>query len=209
NNIGPTFSWCKSQALRLNCLVACGYVEKTLENNNLYNSMMIISPEGQLVYNTRKTFLYETDKTWATAGDGFGSWYCPWLERQISFGICMDINPNDFIAPWEAYEFATSVLENKSSLILFSSAWNDHNPEETSNSAMPTIQYWANRLLPIIDSLQSKKDGENCYFICSNRTGIERGTSFVGGSCVLELKSPSLLAKAGRFDEVVLLATLQ
>ncbi|OQR97498.1 hypothetical protein ACHHYP_10893 [Achlya hypogyna] len=209
---GPTFEWCRAQATRLRCLVACGYVEQGATDcapPPLYNSMMVLSPKGELVYNARKTFLYATDKPWATANPAsFGSWYCPWLDRQLSFGICMDINPNDFTAPWEAYEFASSIVKAKSSLVLFSSAWNDFCPEETSNSALPTIQYWVNRLVPVIESLQSHDDGRNCYFICSNRTGIERGTSFVGGSCVLGLRGPSLLAMAGRFDETVLITTI-
>ncbi|KDO20787.1 hypothetical protein SPRG_13539 [Saprolegnia parasitica CBS 223.65] len=203
---GPTFAWCQAQARRLRCLVACGYVERG-DGDALYNAMMVLSPDGDLVYNARKTFLYETDKTWASPSPSrFGSWYCPWLQRQLSFGICMDINPDDFKAPWEAYEFATSIVEAKSSIVLFSSAWNDHSPHETSNSAMPTIQYWANRLVPVIKAARAATT--DCYFVCSNRTGIERGTPFVGGSCVLSLREPSLLISAGRFDEAVLVATL-
>jgi len=51
---GKTFQWCKAQASRLKCLIACGYVEKGNEDGVLYNSMMILSPEGELVYNARK-----------------------------------------------------------------------------------------------------------------------------------------------------------
>ncbi|ETV69455.1 hypothetical protein, variant 2 [Aphanomyces astaci] len=137
---GPTFEWCQRHATRLHCLVACGYVEKA-SDGNLYNSMMVLSPDGTVVFNYRKTFLYETDKSWATAGSGFGNWYCPWLAQQLSFGICMDINPCDFTAPYESYEFASSVVTAKSSLVLFSSAWNDFSPLETNPSPLPTIQY--------------------------------------------------------------------
>ncbi|KAF0693881.1 Aste57867_15194 [Aphanomyces stellatus] len=203
---GPTFAWCADHARRLRCLVACGYVEKTADDRNLYNSMMVLSPDGDLVYNYRKTQLYDTDKSWATPGSGFGSWHCPWLHTTLSFGICMDINPNNFEAPFDAYEFASSIVQAKSTLVLFSSAWNDHNPMETDPTAMPTLQYWANRLKPVIDSLD---DGNrNCYFICSNRTGIERGTSFVGGSCILSLREPRIIVSASRFEQTLLVATI-
>ncbi|KAF4130047.1 Carbon-nitrogen hydrolase [Phytophthora infestans] len=69
---GDTFHWCQHQALQLHCMVTCGYVEK--EGELLYNSMMVVNPDGELVCNPRKTFLYETDKSWATAGGGFQTW---------------------------------------------------------------------------------------------------------------------------------------
>ncbi|ETV69454.1 hypothetical protein, variant 1 [Aphanomyces astaci] len=202
---GPTFEWCQRHATRLHCLVACGYVEKA-SDGNLYNSMMVLSPDGTVVFNYRKTFLYETDKSWATAGSGFGNWYCPWLAQQLSFGICMDINPCDFTAPYESYEFASSVVTAKSSLVLFSSAWNDFSPLETNPSPLPTIQYWANRLVPVINT--ASKSQQHCYFICANRTGVERGTSFVGGSCIISLNEPSIVVAADRFQAKVLVATL-
>ncbi|ETV93761.1 hypothetical protein H310_12327 [Aphanomyces invadans] len=205
---GPTFEWCQRHAKRLKCLVACGYVERG-DDCNLYNSMMVLSPAGDLVFNYRKVFLYETDKSWATAGSGFGDWFCPWLGQNLSFGICMDINPCDFEAPYEAYEFASSILAAQSSLVLFSSAWNDHNPLETDPSSLPTIQYWANRLVPVIDEMSKVGTDRNCYFICSNRTGVERGTSFVGGSCILSLKEPSIVVAANRFEHKVLVASLR
>ncbi|KAH9123741.1 hypothetical protein LEN26_008495 [Aphanomyces euteiches] len=206
---GATFTWCQHQARRLQCLVACGYVEKTdsvADGSPLFNAMMVVGPDGALVYNYRKTNLYETDKSWATPGAGFGDWFCPWLNVHLSFGICMDINPHNFEAAYDAYEFATSVVAAQSSLILFSSAWTDHNPGETNPTAMPTMQYWANRLKPVIDV--ANDTNRACYFICSNRTGIERGTAFVGGSCILSLRKPSIVVAANRFDQVVLVSTL-
>jgi hypothetical protein len=62
------------------------------------------------------------------------------LQLFFDVGVCMDINPCDFRAPWEAFEFASSVLVHQSTLILFSSAWNDHNPLETNPSPLPTIE---------------------------------------------------------------------
>ncbi|KAE9194779.1 hypothetical protein PF004_g20626 [Phytophthora fragariae] len=198
---GPTFRWCQRQARRLHCMVTCGYVEKAGEL--LYNSMLVVSPDGELVLNPRKTFLYETDKAWTTAGDGFISWQCPWLNKTISFGICMDINPDDFKAPFSAYEFGSHAVENKSDLVLFACAWNDF--EEHDVAPYPTLSYWAQRLTPVIDALATGEYAKpNCHFLCSNRIGTENGTFFVGASCVLSLKEPAIVAHAGRRTEELL-----
>ncbi|ETP24459.1 hypothetical protein F441_02539 [Phytophthora nicotianae CJ01A1] len=198
---GPTFHWCQRQARRLHCMVTCGYVEK--EGELLYNSMLVVSPEGELVCNPRKTFLYETDKSWATAGNGFCTWHCPWLNKTISFGICMDINPDDFKAPFSAYEFGTHVVENKSDLVLFACAWNDF--EDHDVEPYRTLSYWAERLSPVITALGTGEYTKpNCHFLCSNRIGSENGTFFVGASCVLSLKEPAVVAHAGRRSEELL-----
>lgn len=198
---GQTFRWCQHHARRLHCMVTCGYVEK--EGDVLYNSMLVVSPDGELVYNPRKTFLYETDKLWATAGEGFYTWHCPWLDKTISFGICMDINPDDFKAPFSAYEFGSHVVENKSDLVLFACAWNDFEARDVEPYS--TLSYWVQRLSPVIDALvQGEYAKHNCHFLCSNRIGTENGTFFVGASCVLSLKEPAVVAHAGRRTEDLL-----
>uniref|UniRef100_A0AAV1T097 CN hydrolase domain-containing protein n=1 Tax=Peronospora matthiolae TaxID=2874970 RepID=A0AAV1T097_9STRA len=198
---GQTYRWCQHHARRLHCMVTCGYVEK--EGDLMYNSMLVISPAGELVCNPRKTFLYETDKSWATAGKGFCTWHCPWLGKTISFGICMDINPDDFKAPFSAYEFGTHVVENRSDLVLFACAWNDFEAHDIGPGS--TLSYWAQRLSPVIDALRKEEYGKrNCYFLCSNRIGIENGTFFSGASCVLSLKEPAVIAHAGRRTEELL-----
>ena len=52
----PTFDWCAEQARRLGAYVVCGYAEG--EGDNYFNSMMAVSPTGQLVANHRKKHLY-------------------------------------------------------------------------------------------------------------------------------------------------------
>ncbi|KAL0583150.1 hypothetical protein ABG067_006917 [Albugo candida] len=211
SDVGVTFKWAEKHAKRLSCTVICGYVEieeQDHEPPKLYNSMIMVNPDGQLVCNTRKTFLYETDKSWATPGDGFKSLYCPALQKHVSLGICMDINPYNFTAPFDKYEFGNNVVkENPSELVIFTCAWSDFDSEQ--EDVMPTLQYWASRLKPIIEALKSEMFGfENCYFVCSNRTGTENGVHFVGGSCVLSLKEPEIIACASRNEEVVLEVTL-
>ncbi|RLN64943.1 hypothetical protein BBJ28_00009896 [Nothophytophthora sp. Chile5] len=198
---GKTFRWCQRQAQRLNCLVTCGYVEE--DSGLLYNSMMVVGPDGALECNPRKTFLYETDKSWATAGDGFLTWHCPWLNKTISFGICMDINPDDFKAPFSAYEFGSHVVTHASDLVLFACAWNDFEPHDVT--PYRTLSYWGQRLSPVIDALANDAYGKpNCHFLCANRIGSENGTFFVGASCAMSLKEPAVLAHVGRRTEELL-----
>lgn len=203
---GETFAWCQRHAQRLHCLVLCGYVEKAKDNesdSSLYNAMMVVSPTGELVCNPRKTFLYETDKVWATAGAGFSTWHCPWLDKTISFGICMDINPHEFTAPFDAFEFATHVVAHGSDLVLFACAWCDHDRTETET--YPTLSYWATRLTPVVRALQERAFAKPaCHFLCANRVGDENGTLFVGASCAMSLEEPAVLAHASRTEECVL-----
>ena len=62
--------------------------------------MYVIDRQGKLLHNYRKHHLYETDKPWCTAGEGF---QCVTLtnlagqEVKAGLAICMDLNPKDFI----------------------------------------------------------------------------------------------------------------
>ncbi len=78
-----------------------------------------------------------------------------------------------------------------------------HQVTKTSHYAN---RYWVNRLVPVVQDCREKN--KEIYFVCSNRIGIERGTSFVGGSCVLSLRKPELLIAAHRFEETVLVTVL-
>ena len=138
----------------------------------------------------KKHFLYETDKTWSAEGPGFETMdlKLPRSDKtiKIGHGICMDINPWEFKSEFEKFEFANFHKENDVQLIVFSSAWLDPNSYPSDHKATSeTINYWANRLLPII----SNKDGRKpCYFLCANRVGNELGENYMGSSCILKLK---------------------
>ena len=88
---------------------------------------MVVSPEGVFVKSYKKHFLYMTDETWADEGPGFDTMTLklPRNEKSIKIGhgICMDINPYKFEAPFTAYEFANYQNKENVQLILFSSAW--------------------------------------------------------------------------------------
>lgn len=110
--IGPTSLLARALATRLGCHVIAGYPElipsssspsssptittdtapKEMEGEALgvgYNSAVIVSPTGEVVGNYRKTFRFETDKTWAREGDGFQYFDLSEPLGRVALGICM------------------------------------------------------------------------------------------------------------------------
>ena len=186
---GRTHAWCASLAGRLRAVVVCGYVEQAADGR-LYNSQVAVSPLGAVLANHRKKHLFATDKTWACEGPCWTSLRLPCRGKAVRahLGICMDINPYEFRAPFEAYELARAALQARASVLLFSSAWCDRNPEDPPEYVPPpidaedTLSYWAARLRPLAEA-----PGAPTFFICADRIGREGDTNFCGCSCVLQL----------------------
>lgn len=100
-----------------------------------YNSTITVSPDGRTLAQYRKTHLYYTDETWAQESDTkwlttslpvdlTSSLVCGGgLETVTTFGICMDLNPHQFTAPWTLYELATHTQATETQLLLLSMAW--------------------------------------------------------------------------------------
>ncbi|KAL2794995.1 carbon-nitrogen hydrolase [Aspergillus keveii] len=189
---GRTAAWARETARRLQCMICVGYpeIEFTIseeegesQQENYYNSLLIISPTGSILHNYRKTFLYYTDETWASEGSAElgcrnltlplpspASKHLPEVPesqdidkslsihtREISttFGICMDINPYRFEAPYSAFEFAHRVLDSRSELVIVSMAWLTLLTREELDALrgkpeMDTFNYWIQRFLPLI-----------------------------------------------------------
>ena len=121
----------------------------------MYNSQLVVSREGEVLKSYKKTFLYETDETWADEGPGFE---CITIQNhsgqdvKVGNGICMDINPYQFKADFEKYEFANFHAENDVEVILFSSNWVDGSldSEPDDKATMSTLNYWCMRLIPFL-----------------------------------------------------------
>ncbi|MBX9680902.1 MAG: hypothetical protein K2X38_19260 [Gemmataceae bacterium] len=206
---GPTIEWMRHTAIRLDCSVACGFVEK--DGLLLHNAMAVVHRSGELVHVHRKHFLFHMDEPWATAGPGFASRVLPDLGP-TSFAICMDLNPKGFVAPFEAYEFASSLYDPplqegekptthrlSANLVIASNAWLRSAAEEPISDeerSLSLMNYWATRLLPVID--------RNVILALANRTGIERGTTFAGTSCVIDMGRRQILGNLGPTGEDVL-----
>ncbi|KAM0275778.1 hypothetical protein ACHAQH_007401 [Verticillium albo-atrum] len=189
---GITALWARTTALKYNCVVAAGYPEKVDPSPKwptgpeYYNSAIIVNGDGETVANYRKSFLYYTDETWALEGDtGFFEGYIPGLGH-TSMGICMDLNPYKFQAPWHAFEFAFHVLEYSSNFVIVSMAWMTREDSRMfsrmpNEPDMETLTYWVTRLEPLI---RSENDEEIIVVFC-NRTGTEDEAVYAGTSAVV------------------------
>lgn len=181
-----------------------GYPElTTTEPKTQYNSAVTVSPTGIVLNNYRKSFLYYTDETWAAEGPSrFFSGQLGALG-QVTLGICMDINPYKFIAPWEKYEFATQAVESMSPVVCVSMAWLSlltseeiqANPKEPD---VATMSYWVERFQPLIQKAKTP-----VILILANRCGIERDVCYAGSSTVMKIDETgvALFDKLGKFEE--------
>ncbi|KAJ4321664.1 hypothetical protein N0V84_005218 [Fusarium piperis] len=188
---GISSLWARTIALKYNCTVTVGYPEKVdvspkwPTGPEYYNSLIVVNGEGETIANYRKSFLYYTDETWALEGKGFYDGFIPGLGR-TSIGICMDINPYKFEAPWHAFEFAFHVLEVESNLVIISMAWMTREEPRLftrmpNEPDMETLTYWVTRLEPLI---RSDNDDEIIVVFC-NRSGNEDEAMYAGTSAVI------------------------
>ncbi|ODV96104.1 hypothetical protein PACTADRAFT_49511 [Pachysolen tannophilus NRRL Y-2460] len=152
---GPSTDFGVQISKRYNCFTLIGYPEKSIittksqiqDTSNdfeIYNSAVLISPTGSILFNYRKNFLYETDEKWGCSSNpkGFQTFNLnlnkkaygdngidPNIISKIvpaSIGICMDLNPYKFEAPFNKLEFANHCLETGARLILCPTAWLSH-----------------------------------------------------------------------------------
>lgn len=175
---GESTKWAIETARRLQSHVIVGYPETSTELDEHgepinYNATITIAPDGQIVATYRKSFLYYTDECWASEGSGF---YCGPLGTlgTVAHGICMDINPRQFTAPWAAYEFANHCLAQQANLIVLSTAWLTHTPlevieNEPTEPDMSTLSYWIERFQPLLTASGDKES----IVVFANRCGSE------------------------------------
>ena len=166
-------------AKRFNAHVQIGMPRES--ESHFYNSVIFVEPDGNYRFYD-KHFLFETDELWATEGKSFN--YCDTKLGRVGFGICMDVNPYQFKAPFDKFEFANYQLQAKSNILLMSMAWLTPGTPITSETIPNALNYWAVRLSPLIE-----KSTQPVLVCIANRTGTERDTRFIGCSCVLLIKN--------------------
>ena len=233
---GPSTRWAARTAKRLKCTVAVGYPEAAEEGNyntifdrritveetgkTAYNSLVFVSSTGDIVAHYRKSFLYYTDETWAQEGVGFWAGVLPiggqGQQVKAAAGICMDINPYKFEAPWTAYEFGNHAREARAKVIVISMAWLTRlSGEELADQVMApdqhTLNYWIDRLRPLFGPQGAQSEA---FVICANRAG-EEGIApkigevrYAGSSCVMGMAKDGqvrLWDILGRSQEAVLI----
>jgi len=195
---GPSTLWATATAKRLRCHVIVGYPEVALEADNdrtrpgaeaqtntaaqptkevSYNSTVTISPTGEILATYRKSFLYYTDESWAQEGKpGFYYGDLGGSLGKVAHGICMDINPYQFTAPYSAFEFASHAVSKGAKTIVLSMAWLTHVPLEEimmqpEKPTLETVMYWVQRFVPLLEA--SKTQGP-ITVVFSNRVGVEK-----------------------------------
>ncbi|KAI9015427.1 carbon-nitrogen hydrolase [Hyaloraphidium curvatum] len=288
---GETVQWARKLSRHFSCLVQVGFA-RVADDGKLFNSVAVVKGDTVSVYD--KHHLYYSDARWAEAGSSFRTVDLDLGKRKtrVGLGICMDINPYRFEAPWASFELATFNLERNSDLLFGSMAWcgtkdtirdelaecgvaaspessgswstasgggeedssaeddtakaskssaqtedeisqpiprdpwtekkvfpkldpeaePDHGPwppNGVTDPSMSTVSYWANRLAPLIFASEGRKGKPFGVVIC-NRTGTERGTTFLGTSCALWIARGKIAIKAclGRGKQDVLIAEL-
>jgi protein N-terminal amidase len=175
--------------MKLNCYVFVGFAERATDEI-YYNSLLIVNPAGQIHTIYRKHFLYSTDESWATEGDGFMVVDLSFNEGKnvvrVAPAICMDLNPKKFEARFEDYELATFAVENNVDAVIAIMAWldsssKDSDGEEDANEpgsdwrdAQEYIGYWVHRLTPLLTK-SGAPGSKDVIFIACNRVGTEGG----------------------------------
>ncbi|KAJ3344273.1 Carbon-nitrogen hydrolase [Gonapodya sp. JEL0774] len=225
---GPSVQWAMKTATLLNAHVQIGFPQLTAHSSGR-NSVVIVCPPTHSDHsgapNTRaariarvysKVHLYETDENWANEGEAFWAGEVEGLHGTVGAGICMDVNPWRFTAPFTAYEFANFHVAQGTTLLLLSMAWllsrpdesatliTRRTPEENEKSRTQTLNYWVARLAPLVDATSG--GGREVVVAVANRTGNEEGVTFCGCSCVLRFKKGKayLLGAMGVEEEGVL-----
>jgi predicted amidohydrolase len=153
---GRTFALASEWAKRHGSYVVIGYPELA-DSGRLYNSALIVDPQGVLLCNYRKHLLYEQDETWALPGDTpyplldtpFGTMTC---------GICMDLNDDGFV-DW--------LFQAGPEILAFPTNWLDQ--------GFDVRRYWRWRL-----------QGYPCWLVAANTYGEDEGTKFRGRSAILD-----------------------
>lgn len=220
---GPSYQLAKELSSLYKCTTIIGYPEDC--QGTTYNSALVVNEDGQVVYNYRKTHLYETDEAWGCSENpekDFAAVDLPLGQgssRQVvrtSIGICMDLNPYQFTAPFNEFEYSMSAYENGSRLLIVPTAWlnsespdiQDHLSKEKKESKAVEIRsqieentfpdasdpdkllidYWIVRLFPFLAHPNNglPKPQNKVTAVLCNRTGIEDQTLYGGSSCIMQ-----------------------
>lgn len=152
---GPTFRALAPVARRHGAWLVVGFPERAGER--LYNSALVIAPDGALRGVYRKTLLYTADTPWAHPGDS-GYLAFPVAGRRVGVAVCMDLN-DDRLVQW--------LRAAQIDVLAFPTNWVEEGE--------PVWPYWAWRV-----------DATGCALVAANTWGHDRGTTFSGRSLVLQ-----------------------
>lgn len=134
--------------------VVCGFPERGADGA-LYNSAMVLRPDGQLALCYRKVLLYSLDETWARPGRE--RMQVPTPMGRLAPAICMDLN-DDRLITW--------LHMTTPDILAFCTNWV---AEEE-----PVHEWW-----------RARTRGWRGWMVAANRWGEEEGVRFSGMSAIL------------------------
>lgn len=151
---GETYTALSEVARLQKTWLVAGFIER--ESNKLFNSALIINPEGELAGTYRKTLLYWADWGWAWPGDtGYQSFKTK--SGTFTVGICMDLNDP---------HFNTWVYRTKPTAVAFPTNWVE--------SDLDTHSYWRRKML-----------WSKAALVAGNTWGSENSVTFSGSSAII------------------------
>ena len=193
-----TLQWAAKTAKAHGAGVCVGCVRE--QQGKLYNSLLIVDPQGNLIATRDKHFLYVSDKAWAEPGCPFAKVTLPWMGVDAMFAVCNDINGLTFDAEdMDKRALAHACAAQGVKLIVLSTAWCSAAPQDAAflhdapvNGAH-IVEYWLSRLEPLI--------GSPIFFVAADRVGREAippgfnaRIHYCGTSCAISLREPRMCA---------------
>lgn len=198
----PSTQWAKEIARKYACKVLVGFPLQFAGERR--NAAVLVDSDGTVLHQYQKYHMFDTDYRWGcTSGPGFTNVILDMdgVPTKMSVGICMDLNPWEYTAPFSAYEYAKFIVDTNVSLILLPMAWllpkgEDAGSLEPSES---TFTYWIQRLHPLIN------DAKTRTVVVCNRTGQEDDAIYAGTSCVFRIGKGEVvvLGLLGRKEEIL------
>ena len=180
---GPTFAMLAGRARRHAAWIVCGFAERFVHVGRtgpaggavatLFNSALVVTPDGSLATCYRKVLLYDADLAWAAPG-----WRRPVCQAAfggLAPGICMDINDP---------RFAAHLRETRPTVVAFCTNW--------IAEGLPVRPYWRERLL-----------GWRGWFVAANTWGTDGDVGFSGESAILDPSGRAVAVGPAEGDAVV------
>ena len=178
---GPTHALLSALAARHGVYLIAGFPESAEEG--LFNSALLLAPDGSLLACYRKRLLFDADQLWAQSGDT----PYPLIETPLGVltcGICMDLNDSRFIRFLRA---------TQPDIIAFPTNWLDQGHEIAS--------YWRHRLR-----------GVRSVLVAANNYGTEPifdfEVPFRGESAILD-QDGRVVVSAPRTGDLVISAAVE
>ncbi|MBI4580422.1 MAG: hypothetical protein HY718_12010, partial [Planctomycetes bacterium] len=177
-------TWLGRQAADYGVHVVCGYVEDT--GDGLFNSAILLGPDGRVIGRTRKRFLWHVDHDWFTAGDQIAVFET--AIGRIGAIICAEARVPEIIA---------TLAAGGAELIVMPTCW--------INTSRQPGEYYN----PQSDYLIEARAREfGLPFVCADKCGLEITTGYVGQSCIAGADGITIV-RAPAAGEALVVSTLE